>query len=968
MLEINAVFTTQQAFDERFGKVLHNLAHGESLLIKDGKITTVSNAVEGLSDQEINKVRNVFVTVLERNSEYLDQYGKYLKSIGDSWGIALSSIPSSDERLVKCVVRKALPVGMALAARRHEASMDVGFVTADKLKIRAHSVVFKQSQFLSALIEDNLDERDTLPLTHGTKQEMEEVLDFLYTGHIQEVSLETLLNLSRLALVYGLPSLTQYCKEGLDRILLSLPPLIIPAMLVYARKGMISPEIRPVLLNRFNTYGLWGYLGKLTAQESKLLYEFCLGKSTSEELTATAICHLRGIGTDKNPQRALELFQDAIKESNRVFLKKYPDEASRPKEAENYRPAVQLGVQLVDRQEEYGLNIPTGIAGQIAFMSKPFWRDSQLDDQGYMKLLMESVDVPALTGFADQVKETEPECAVGCYKRAAFLGDSDALYRLGHCYRNGKGVKQDLTQAFELYRLASNQGNVKAMYYLMKCYQEGRGTEINVVQAKLWANQIMHIGVDALIVTWRDLLDNAIESVKNNAIEIVKQCASAEDKAESKENATIAFLSYPTLLQPRQYSQELLLELRECLEKEFANMPNQQVLPLLRLDQATMDCEVISQEGDSVPVHGFMEDFVESKVLHASFGKKGAKGAGIELSAQQLHQVFDFLYTGEVTDRSAEQLMALHEAVQALHLPKVAAYCMRQVTQGLKDEPMNCVDLMIAYWGQSKRNQEMEVMLLEKFIETTCWARFKGPKTEKVYKICCLSEEGSEYVMAAACCLANGIGVAMDADKAIEMCHVLAKQGYIPAQYRHLIWMNLKNKTEISPATAASEWNDAVQADYIPVLVSYGQLMIGQDVLDLFEAAASKGYAPAFYQLARYWNAYHSEVVVFNNLLEAAKRGFIGGYLQLAQCYEHGTGCEKNLELAVKYCRLLADEEIALGMIGLARLYQQGLGVTKDLHRAKMLVVQALELDQLSEAHKADAMALKERLTKELMG
>lgn len=68
--------------------------------------------------------------------------------------------------------------------------------------------------------------------------------------------------------------------------------------------------------------------------------------------------------------------------------------------------------------------------------------------------------------------------AVRYYKKAAELGNSVAMYKLGECYYNGKGgVDQDYKEAVEWYKKAIEQGNVLAQNALGECYTEGRGVE-----------------------------------------------------------------------------------------------------------------------------------------------------------------------------------------------------------------------------------------------------------------------------------------------------------------------------------------------------------------------------------------------------------------------------------------------------------------------------------------------------------
>jgi TPR repeat protein len=68
-------------------------------------------------------------------------------------------------------------------------------------------------------------------------------------------------------------------------------------------------------------------------------------------------------------------------------------------------------------------------------------------------------------------------------------GRPDAQYALGEMYKNGQGVKQDHTLAFELISKSANQGIVVAKYALGEMYLNGQGVEYNPKTAFNWISQ-----------------------------------------------------------------------------------------------------------------------------------------------------------------------------------------------------------------------------------------------------------------------------------------------------------------------------------------------------------------------------------------------------------------------------------------------------------------------------------------------
>ncbi len=66
---------------------------------------------------------------------------------------------------------------------------------------------------------------------------------------------------------------------------------------------------------------------------------------------------------------------------------------------------------------------------------------------------------------------------------AAMENYADAQYALGLCCYTGKGVKQNLNEAFRYFSKAEKNGNREACAYLGNCLYKGEGTEKNIAEA-----------------------------------------------------------------------------------------------------------------------------------------------------------------------------------------------------------------------------------------------------------------------------------------------------------------------------------------------------------------------------------------------------------------------------------------------------------------------------------------------------
>jgi len=68
-----------------------------------------------------------------------------------------------------------------------------------------------------------------------------------------------------------------------------------------------------------------------------------------------------------------------------------------------------------------------------------------------------------------------PKKATRLYRRAADLGDMEAMYMVGISYLKGNGVKYDKKKAVKYFRMAADRGYVLAQYNLGGALRKGDG-------------------------------------------------------------------------------------------------------------------------------------------------------------------------------------------------------------------------------------------------------------------------------------------------------------------------------------------------------------------------------------------------------------------------------------------------------------------------------------------------------------
>ena len=84
------------------------------------------------------------------------------------------------------------------------------------------------------------------------------------------------------------------------------------------------------------------------------------------------------------------------------------------------------------------------------------------------------------------------------FKKAADLGNADAMWRIGHKYSVGSGVKENELEAWNWYRKAADLGNGKAMSSIALYYQYGLGpVKQDYREALKWYKKAVEHGNEA---------------------------------------------------------------------------------------------------------------------------------------------------------------------------------------------------------------------------------------------------------------------------------------------------------------------------------------------------------------------------------------------------------------------------------------------------------------------------------------
>ena len=133
-------------------------------------------------------------------------------------------------------------------------------------------------------------------------------------------------------------------------------------------------------------------------------------------------------------------------------------------------------------------------------------------------------------------------------------------------------------------------------------------------------------------------------------------------------------------------------------------------------------------------------------------------------------------------------------------------------------------------------------------------------------------------------------------------------------------------------------------------------------------AASCKQYEPAklYDEGQRFLSEeknHKSNIIAFNLINEAAQSGYAPAMAGLSELYQKGAGVDQNLEIAIIWLELAAENQVPTAQFKLGKFYKDGLALERDLDKAERLLQAslangvehaALELSDLKELKKIE--------------
>ena len=242
--------------------------------------------------------------------------------------------------------------------------------------------------------------------------------------------------------------------------------------------------------------------GKVTESARPMLFQAAREGYLPAYLLLGIMCE-EGIGIAPNPDRALEMYFDMMKnaiEKQKTLLFSMPErqkEYSKAVEDASVEAAYRHGMIAGRRSKD--INGYTNAFEHLAYAAAAGYRKAQEEiakiyawggDLHTYFHTSEKMQEPSDAAIADSINKLgdswyqgdhllrkNDSAALRCYRIAAKLGQSDAAYSLGWCLRHGVGTKVDDVEAAKWLKKSADSGNPYAAYSYGLCCEEGSGME-----------------------------------------------------------------------------------------------------------------------------------------------------------------------------------------------------------------------------------------------------------------------------------------------------------------------------------------------------------------------------------------------------------------------------------------------------------------------------------------------------------
>ena len=213
----------------------------------------------------------------------------------------------------------------------------------------------------------------------------------------------------------------------------------------------------------------------------------------SDAIFNTAVCYLKGKGTEVDSVKAFQHFRRA---ANTGHVRATHNLASCYMQGIGTEKSYEKGMELYRKSSGMGFTISYTVIGNCYLRGIGVEQDSILAYEWFEKAADENEPtaqclIAEKLAKADSAKDMSKrklrkQPAIEYYKKAAEGGNAYAQYKMARFYETGHYVKKSKKRAFYWYRRAANNNFVPAYEPIAVMYEKGRGTKKNEIQAARW--------------------------------------------------------------------------------------------------------------------------------------------------------------------------------------------------------------------------------------------------------------------------------------------------------------------------------------------------------------------------------------------------------------------------------------------------------------------------------------------------
>ena len=543
------------------------------------------------------------------------------------------------------------------------------------------------------------------------------------------------------------------------------------------------------------------------------------------------------------------------------------------------------------------------------------------------------------------------------YKKVAEKGDATAQFNVGAMYSSGLGTAADKAQAFHWFLLAAQQGHSSAQHNVANLYRTGEGTAVNMDESFRWYLQAAEQGIAASQFNVGSLYLGGVGTVadEEKALYWFRKAAEQGHAQAAEMVRQLEAPAEPQIIteeaeEPSVVEKENLTKSECTVDEEKsakAAAPGQAAEALYQRGKAAIQAKDY-QNGLNDLIQAGQQGHADAQSMAGYVYLKWKQDKAqafywYSLAAQQNNALAQ-LYLGEAYRTGSGVAQDYAAAVQ---------WYQRAAEQGDANAQNNLALMYVNGMGVEKNNEAA----LQWFQKAAAQGHAKAKEMAQRLEQQTVNEklakameayEAKDYTTA----LQLFTELAMRGDAVAQICLGLmyySGEGTAKDLNQALLWFQKSaaqgdEKAKKMVERVRGELDDLKFADVVKIYedaYNSDDLEKFESALQTLERAKENGYTNAqrkIEELAqRMYREGISDSSLFLWLLKAAEWGNIEAQASVGHKYLIGRGTEKNIDEALKWLRLAAEQgnEEALALLSLLtltteELYQKGKQAVRD--------------------------------------